>query len=221
VRTLIIKYWQRLGDVIQCASLGKQLVEQGRFDQVKIWCNPCYHDIFKMFPPTVTPCSQIPTDSSTIFDLEIWPHRYDAYRASEKPWWYFVTSLYPVLRGIKWASPFASGASEMFLKKPNTFAAPTTLVFDTGFSQVPSLPPHKIMELALRLYPNTRITRIYCPSLVDLVTAVHDAKNVVTINTSVDFIADSVRTNYDHVICTGHKLQDDFYSPKQRRHLIQ
>lgn len=226
MKKIIIRYHQRLGDIIQCLSMAKQLVAQGY--ELYIECNQEYHSIFKLCPYVmpIYPGQVAPRGFSVdcVIDPQIWPHRYSEYRKSKLKWWPFVTSQHPLLRGLEWCSPFEKALIPTSpIQNPENYL----LIAATGFSQVPRLEPKKVIALATELYPHLLpITvgpqgKYMATSLCDLVSFVQKAGAVVTINTSIDYIADSVREDYNHIICEGFKTQDDFFSPKQTRHHIE
>lgn len=86
--TKIIKYRQRLGDVLRCLPACKYLAEQGH--EVYFDCFPQYHGVFEMVS-YVRPLAELREDSE-IIDLEIWPVKYAEYRQSKKTWTEFVYS---------------------------------------------------------------------------------------------------------------------------------
>ena len=84
----IIKYSQRLGDVIRCLPACKYLKEQGH--EVEFDCFEQYHGVFELVS-YVKPMEQLSIDAE-ILELEIWPNRYLEYRNSNKTWTDFVYS---------------------------------------------------------------------------------------------------------------------------------
>jgi hypothetical protein len=222
---LLLRYHQRLGDIIQCLSMCRQLARQGH--EMYLECNQEYHTIFRICPyvmpifPGQAPPRGFRFDH--VIDPQIWPQRYYQYRASKQKWWEFTTSLHPLLGGLTWQSPFLENVLPVSpWVKPESFC----LIAHTGFSQVPAIDPQNVVALAQRLHPTLiPLTigikgRYRTTDLCDLVSFVQKAGAVVTINTSVDFMADSLREKYDHVICSGHGEQDDFFSEKQVRHSL-
>lgn len=222
---LLLRYHLRLGDIIKVLSIAMQLDALG--NQVWIECNREYHSIFKLCPYAMPAYpGQIPPKGfkfDHVLNLQIWPDHYNAYRASKLKWWDFVTSLYPSLQGCIWSNPF-----ELSLLPESPMRSPEKLVIiaNTGFSQVPAIEAHRVYDLATRLYPNLTPFPIgfknafQATDLCDLVSLIHHAGAVVTINTSIDYMADATRESYDHVINTGFGSQDDFESDKQIRHSL-
>jgi hypothetical protein len=203
--------------------MARQLVAQGY--ELYIECQREYHSIFRICP-YVMPVypDQIPPRGfkfDHVIDPQIWPQRYQAYRRSKMKWWPFVTAQHPMLSGLEWSNPFEEALlPDCPLKHPEALL----VIAHTGFSQVPKIEPSRVVELAYKEYPDfipVLLGHTYrATDLCDLVSLVKQAAAVVTINTSVDFMADSFREQYDHVICSGFGGQDDFESPKQTRHSL-
>lgn len=84
--TKIIKYQQRLGDVLRCLPACKHLADQGH--EVLFDCFEQYHGVFDMVS-YVKPIKAIRLDAE-ILDLEVWPNKYVEYRQSRKSWTDFV-----------------------------------------------------------------------------------------------------------------------------------
>lgn len=84
----IIKYQQRLGDVLRCLPACKHLADQGH--EVLFDCFEQYHGVFDMVS-YVKPIKEIRLDAE-ILDLEVWPNKYVEYRKSNKTWTDFVYS---------------------------------------------------------------------------------------------------------------------------------
>jgi hypothetical protein len=84
--TKIIKYQQRLGDVLRCLPACKYLADQGH--EVLFDCFDQYHGVFDLVS-YVKPLKELRLDAE-IIDLEVWPNRYLEYRNSNKTWNDFV-----------------------------------------------------------------------------------------------------------------------------------
>src|ERR1700749_120476 len=144
MKKLLIRYHQRLGDIIQCLAMAKQLVIQGY--EVYIECNREYHTIFKLCPYVmpVWPGQPAPRGFKIdhVIDPQIWPRRYQEYRKSGLKWWSFVTSQHPILNGLEWENPFElSIIPESPIVSPENYC----VIAATGFSQVPKLDPNKVI----------------------------------------------------------------------------
>lgn len=230
MKKILLKYHQRLGDVIRVLAMARSLSEKGW--EVYIECLPEYHSIFKVCPyaQAVSPNQKPPPGFKfdVMLDLEIWPSKYHSYRSSQKKWWDFVTGLHPLLKDLKWRNPFV----DPFPSYPVDQAKLYCVVANCGFSQVPRIDPEKVEALAKKLYPNLQTiclgvhanhgkgTYLMAADLSHLVGLIKNAGAVVTINTAVTYIADAVREKYDHIVETGNNGQDDFKSDKQKRHIL-
>jgi len=84
----IIKYSQRLGDILRCLPACKFLADNGH--RVLFDCFEIYHGIFDMVS-YAQPLGAIPFDAD-LLELEIWPNKYIDYRKSRKSWGEFVYS---------------------------------------------------------------------------------------------------------------------------------
>ena len=85
----IIRYHERLGDVLRILPLAKHLSERG--EEVFIECKDQYADILKC--ETYCKHWKIRTEydeSDKIIDRQIWPTRYEEWRKSGKWWEDFV-----------------------------------------------------------------------------------------------------------------------------------
>jgi len=89
----IIKYSERLGDVLRCLPACKYLADQGH--EVLFDCFEQYHGVFDMVS-YAKPLGATPWDSE-VLDLEIWPGKYADYRRSRKTWTDFVYS-HPLIK---------------------------------------------------------------------------------------------------------------------------
>jgi len=84
----VIKYQQRLGDVLRCLPACKYLADQGH--EVLFDCFEQYHGVFDLVS-YAKPMGAIPFNAD-IIDLEVWPNKYIDYRKSRKTWTDFVYS---------------------------------------------------------------------------------------------------------------------------------
>jgi hypothetical protein len=226
---ILLKYHYRLGDVIRVLSLAKQLDEKGH--SLYVECNAEYHSIFKICPyampvkPGQTPPPGFKFDLE--LDLQIWPNRYNYYRATKKPWWDFVTSLHPLLYGMEFVNPFVEPYPHMPIDEASRYC----VVANTGYSQEPKPDPRAVTALAKSLYPGLTTlhlgkadmhgpeTFFQATDLCHLVSLVKHAGAIVTIATSIDLIAAKVREGVYHVIPNlSFNGQEDFQAPNQIRH---
>ena len=89
----IIKYRERLGDVLRCLPACKYLADQGH--EVLFDCYEQYHGVFGMVS-YAKPLGATPWNAE-VLDLEIWPGKYAEYRRSRKTWTDFVYS-HPLIK---------------------------------------------------------------------------------------------------------------------------
>lgn len=85
----MIHYWMRLGDIINCFPIAKRWSEEGH--SVRLNCHPEYHAIFQCVD-YVTPSAEQRLPEGAL-DLQVWPLRYDHYRASKQCWQDYVFGL--------------------------------------------------------------------------------------------------------------------------------
>lgn len=227
--TALIRYHLRLGDVVRCLALAQHLARQGAF--VYVECMPIYHGIFAhvTYARPVVPGHEIRADR--VFDLQIWPARYDAFRASGLPWWEFVTGLYPEFRGLPMRIEFDALPTERIAARyglPDNYA----LLCPFGYSQMHPVPIGEFMRLRRRLWSDCADVVLADPAqrdqllaqgwppaalltaeLSDLPAIIRDARHLLTINSAPDIIASAVRTSW-HKIPEGN-AQDDVKHPGQ------
>jgi len=82
---ITLVYLERLGDVLQMLPAAKWLHDQGR-GPVHIACAPKYSGVLDL----VTYATWTPEPVGDVIDLQIWPNRYQEYRASGLSWMDFV-----------------------------------------------------------------------------------------------------------------------------------
>lgn len=226
----IIRYSQRLGDVVRCLPLARHLAAQGQ--RVFIECLDQYHGIFENVS-YVRPLRMglfIPADR--VYDLEIWPNRYDAFRASGLTWWQFITGLYPEFAGLEMSIEFDRiGGPEVRAKYGLT--EPYSLLCPFGYSQLHPVPLEEFFALQRGLWADGARNYILADraqkavlvangwdegslltaQLADLPALIRDAQNLLTINSAPDIIASAVRKSW-HKIPEGN-AQDDVRVPGQ------
>jgi hypothetical protein len=211
VRT-IIRYHERLGDVLRLLPLARHLSEGG--DEVFIECKDQYADILRC----VTYCRhwRVGTDyaeSDKIIDRQIWPERYEEWRKSGKWWEDFVFGeIAPEAVGQRIVldnQVLGSGLGDYSLVAP------------FGISQVVRHEPIEVIRKAVKLYgagnlivlcpPELEVGGLRCVSCKNLSFMPHliaCADNFLGINSAPALIASAVREKYD-LIPTGI-YQDDY-----------
>jgi hypothetical protein len=125
----LLRYHLRLGDIVRCLPIAKKLHDEGH--NVVFGCLPEYHGIFDLvdFCGPVAPANQFFADKT--LDLQIWPKRYDDYRASRKTWGEYVYGLYPESAGVCEQDVFGILSNVPAIEWPDD----TALVCGWGYSQ--------------------------------------------------------------------------------------
>lgn len=226
MKPVVIRYRQRLGDIIRMLPLARHFVQQGR--KVIVYCLPQYHGIFDAVS-YATPrfYEKLPTDAELI-DLEIWPNRYAAFRASGLTWAQFVYRDFPGVDSAAIAFDVPQDVSAY--KLPADYC----LVSPFGYSQRRRYSWPSVVGMAQDTYGRDR-TRI----LADVGTAttciadgwpaslflcamtpahlpalIAGAAEFLTINSAPGIIAGAVRDSYD--LLPEGDPQDDWIVPATR-----
>lgn len=208
----IIRYHERLGDVLRLLPLAKHLPERG--EEVFIECKDQYADILKC----VTYCKhwKIGTEyaeSDKIIDRQIWPTRYEEWRKSGKWWEDFVFGE---------IAPEAVGRGIILDNQIiGQDLGDYSLVAPFGISQVVKHDPIEVIRKAVKMYghenlvvlcpPEIEVGGLRCVSCASLSFMPHliaCADNFLGINSAPALIASAVREKYD-LIPTGIS-QDDY-----------
>ncbi|NBV29827.1 hypothetical protein EBS02_12595 [bacterium] len=194
----VIKYQQRLGDIVRCLPACEYLQKQG--NKVFFDCFPQYHGVFEMVS-YVKPLKN-PIENSEIIDLEIWPNRYAQYRASGKTWTQFIYDH----ASIKKANPIEINFDLLDEKKADGLPDEYNLVAPFGISQGHKRNPLDIIVEARKklggknffvLCPEgIKINNIDCYtacSVSEMARAIRDANEFWCINSAPMAIAQGVR----------------------------
>lgn len=196
--TKIIKYQQRLGDVLRCLPACKYLAEQG--NEVLFDCFEQYHGVFDLVS-YAKPLSGMPWDAE-IIDLEIWPSRYADFIKSKKTWHDFVYS-HPSIRGAEkknivldklddagavglpdkynLIAPF--GISQTYKRNPLELIQ--TAAKELGKDNIIVLCPPEFQIQGLRTYT--------APNIEQMAKAIRGADEFWAVNSSPIIIASAVR----------------------------
>ena len=196
--TKIIKYQQRLGDILRCLPACKYLADQGH--EVFFDCFEQYHGVFDLVS-YAKPLAKPPWDAEVI-DLEIWPNRYADFLKSKKPWHDFVYS-HPAIKDAdkknivfdKLDDRLADGLPEKY-----------NLIAPFGISQTYKRNPLELIQTAAKELGKDNII-ILCPpefqiqglntytapSVEQMVKAVRGADEFWAVNSSPIIIASAVR----------------------------
>lgn len=196
--TKIIKYSQRLGDVLRCLPACKYLADQGH--KVLFDCFEQYHGVFDLVS-YVKPLDKMPYDADLI-DLEIWPSRYGEFLKSKKSWHDFVYSHPEIKQAKRTDIVFDLLDSARVNELPPNYH----LIAPFGISQTFKHNPLLLIQDASRRLGKEKIV-VLCPpeikieglrtftakKISDLVKAVRDADEFWAINSAPIIIASSVR----------------------------
>jgi hypothetical protein len=194
----IIKYHQRLGDVLRCLPACKYLADQGH--EVLFDCFEKYHGVFDMVS-YAKPLSKTPWDAE-IIDLEIWPNKYAEYRKSKKTWADFVYSDPRIKDADKTNIILDSLGADKALGLPEKYH----LVAPFGISQGYQRNPLELIQTAAKELGKDNII-ILCPpefqiqglrtytaqSVEQMAKAIRDAEEFWAINSAPIILASATR----------------------------
>lgn len=223
---IILKYHQRLGDVMRCLPIARHYAKQG--ETVLIECFPQYHSLFDAVS-YARPCLPGSYRDVPRVDLEIWPNRYSAYRMSGKTWEDFVYAPWPDLdRRIVFDLLDPNPSLEEYGMLHNT-----SLISPFGYSQVIKPAPALVCQKGFDLFgiPCRVLAEpaqveqavavgwsenvfVSARSIPDMIRLIRDAANVLTVNSSPAVAASAVRTEF-HLIQSGNP-QDDIPTDRAR-----
>lgn len=194
----VIKYSQRLGDIIRCLPACEYLHKQGH--EVFFDCFEQYHGVFEMVS-YVKPLKELRLDAE-VLDLEIWPNRYVEYRSSGKTWTEFVYA-HPT---INKASPQEINLDLLDEKPAQGLPSEYNLVAPFGISQGHKRNPLEIIVEARKklgeknffvLCPEgIKINGLECytaPSILEMARAIRGATELWCINSAPFCMAKAVR----------------------------
>jgi len=194
----IIKYSERLGDVLRCLPACKYLADQGH--PVLFDCFEQYHGVFDMVS-YAKPLGATPWDSE-VLDLEIWPGKYADYRRSRKTWTDFVYS-HPLIKeadktniildkldaGRAWGLPekyhliAPFGISQSYQRNPLELIQ--TAAKELGKDNIIILCPPNFQIQGLATYT--------APSIEQMAKAIRDADEFWAINSAPIVLASATR----------------------------
>ena len=194
----IIKYRERLGDVLRCLPACKYLADQGH--EVFFDCFPSYHGVFELVS-YVRPSVELRLDSE-ILDLEVWPNRYLEYKKSRKPWHDFVYSHPAIKDAAKTNIILDKLGIESAIGLPKNY----NLVAPFGISQEYKYNFITLIQDAIKELGKNK-TYILCPpevrieglltytanSIEQMAKAIRDADQFWAINSAPIILASAVR----------------------------
>ena len=230
---LVIKYDQRLGDVIRMLPLAKHYSDLGR--EVFIDCFMAYADILKCVSYVNHIREGIKLSSSPeIIDLQIWndndSSRYIEFRKSGLDWMDFVYKDFPqVDRTIVFDKFFPIDSYDL----PEKYA----LCFPIGCSQIYQWDINYIINVSLQYeklyqvpvyfvvnpenqshFKKAGLKTLWASKLEHLPNLIRNAEGLTTINTSASIIAGAVMNkNYYHFCEPSYNFQDDHKHERQIR----
>lgn len=228
MRYLLI-YKKRLGDICGALPAAKHLRDAGH----EVWfeTDPAYADLFQCvdYVRWQNPYLHPEKPFDRVLDLQIhqYPHggpRYDAFRASRRPWRDFVYDHddirpaawhRPVFTRIDWFDP-----ASYRLPKDGNYA----LIGASGVSQQQKFTEAQVVALARRLYGDCAMAQlspeprnvpgyVHCRRLRDLPGLIAHPKHCLLINSGPGWIALGVRQSYHHIPQVGAAAQDDSSLP--------
>jgi hypothetical protein len=213
-----IKYTQRLGDIIGCLPIAKHFSFN---HEVFFQCAGQYHDLFELVD-YCKPVLEAP-DGSIVYDIEIWPNRYNDYRASGLSWFNFIYKDFPQVD----TKALFDGSGDLFtrLEFPSLDLSEIKVAFPSQFSEQ-SNPKEILLKCPFKpniiAVPPKQHGWNYSHKLVksfklqELPGLIRSADKLFTVNSSPTIIAGAVRpTNYYHLRSTAFGGQDDWNSPRQ------
>lgn len=206
----------RLGDIIACLPIADALARQGH--EVLFLCNAEYHDIFRCVD-YVKPVSQQPP-VSTLVDIQVWPDRYNDYRASGKSWQQFVYELAAHYTGIGLdihtpprftnidvdLASYGLVSGEYDLVAPYSISCEWRPSIGTVADAAQQLGMTKNLTV-LAPYINTA-GFITARKLSDLPGLIHHARKFLTVNSAPNIIAAGVRKEWSCFYQPDYNGQD-------------
>jgi hypothetical protein len=214
MKTVLIVYHERLGDICRCLPIAECFTGQGW--KVFFECKSEYHHLFDCvdYAEPLTIGHGIECDR--VIDLQIWPHRFSEFTASGKNWSDYVFEQVPEC------------TSRQIRLEINSYLAPSwlghsCLVFPSGYSQRNPPNPAGVILHAHRLFPGVPVCVIgkadlgcrELSSIPQLVAWIAAAGSVLTVNTAASIIASAVRSSWHHI--PDLDPQHDFTHPNQIR----
>ena len=207
--TFVLKYDLRLGDIVACLPIADALAQQGH--EVLFWCREEYHDIFRC----VSYCKPISIQQpglSTLVDIQVWPARYNDYRASGKPWQQYVYELAAHYTGIGLDihTPPRFTDTSVDLDKYGLVSGEYDLVAPYGISQewrpsrlsfikqIEAMGMHPQYKVLTPPYPAFSPSAITARKLSDLPGLIQHARKFLTTESAPHTIAAGVRKEWHY-----------------------
>lgn len=215
-RTVLIRYTERLGDVVRVLPIARHFAARGWSAFVQ--CKAAYHGIFDAVS-YATP-TEDPVEAEKLFNLTIWPCRYASFIESGKTWADFVYGeCYPELAPIDRHIVFDRINDTPDPRKHYHLPSGYSIVSPFGYSQRNQYPLGNVLVAASqRMDPATtyvlcdgaqrmwlrangyeRLRLVTMDSPGHLPRLLRDAAEVLTTNSAPAHIAAAVRASYFHL----------------------
>lgn len=225
---ICLVYHMRLGDIIRILPIARCLTSQGH--SVYVECLEPYWGLFNCvsYARPARPEDREAMKYGRVIDLQVWPHRYEDYRRSGKPWSDFVFGLHPEFAGLD-RRPVFDLIGEQPMLAEYGIREPVCLFAPMGYSQgrqhslgalldaCAERTQHRIVFLvdALQLghlreqgVPDRDMLCARSPA--HLPRLIRDADDFFTVNSAPCIIAGAVRKHFWHV--PSGIAQDDQFS---------
>jgi hypothetical protein len=229
MKTIVLVYHERLGDILRCLPIARHFASAG-YD-VAIECLPQYYGVFEAVS-YARPTSPGRDLKARRIDLQIWPDKYVAFRASGKSWEDFVYGLLPECDGLDRSIVF-DRVPTMSAVEDHLYGPQTAIVSPFGYSQTVKIAPHLICQYAfqtfgapMRILAEERQAEaciaagwseslfLTARSIPDLIRMLRDARQVMTVNSAPAIICNAVRSSYWHI--PSGTPQDDTITAKSK-----
>lgn len=221
---ICLVYHQRLGDIIRILPIARHLANEG--NEVLVEILPKYDSIFDAigYARSCQPEDRAAHNFDKVYDLQVWPFRYDDFRASGKSWSDYVFGLFPEFSEINRKPIFdrlddGNGLAHYGFNEPICLFAPfgysqtKRYKFDSLLAEARALSKRRIIMLVdpsqhRHLFElGVKENDMLCAEkLSDLPRIICEAEDFFTINSSPCVIAGAVRKSFFHVI---EGTQDD------------
>lgn len=225
---ICLVYHMRLGDIIRILPIARCLTSQGH--TVYVECLEPYWGLFNSvsYARPARPEDREAMKYGRVIDLQVWPHRYQAYRESGLPWSDFVFGLLPEFSKLDRRPVFdLIGEQPMLLEygirdevclfAPFGYSQGRQYDINTLLDACAERTRHRIVFLvdALQLghlreqgVPDRDMLCARSPA--HLPRLIRDAADVFTVNSAPCIIAGAVRKHFWHV--PSGVAQDDQFS---------
>ena len=229
---ICLVYHERLGDIIRVLPIARHLAGQGH--HVCVECLERYRGIFDAvtYAWPSAPNARAEHQFDRVIDLQIWPRRYGAFRASGKSWGDFVFGIEPEFANLDQRPVFDAIDKTDGLEEYG-FPRAVCLFAPFGYSQgrrhsfsalvkacrlvakrplVVLADSRQASDLIASGMPSNWILEARSPG--HLPRLIRDAEEMFAINSAPCIIAGAVRSSFWHV--SSGVAQDDAFSAASR-----